>query len=189
MKRSRQAFLPGFDMKKKLAFGGSSLKSHPKEARTLVFSQAIHLVMRSTKARGRHSFLFQAQGVERLIRLQAEKANVRVYDIANAGNHLHLIIKVPSPRLYRRFIRSLSGLLVRKVMGTQRGKPLNLEKFWDARPFTRIVSWGKDYDGLKNYLEINRGEVQGFERMEMRFILRKIAELERGERLQAVGFS
>jgi hypothetical protein len=193
--RRPQAQLPGFEFKGRLSFGGASYKSHPKTARPIVTKKAMHLVLHAAKAQGRLSFLFHAKAVETLVKAQAARQGVRLYDLANAGNHLHLVIRVPSPRAYKRFVRSISGLLVRKVCGVQRGKALSAASkassngFWTARPFSRVVSWGRDYTGLMNYLDINRGESQGFERMEMRFILRKIAEIEREERLQATGFS
>jgi hypothetical protein len=79
----------------------------------------------------------------------------------------------------RGFLRAVCGLIARKVTGRERGLPSNALKsagsdesgFWDARPFSRVVAWGKDFAGLKNYLHMNRLEAIGFSRHESRGVL------------------
>ena len=67
------------------------------------------------------------------------------------------MIKIDNLRLYKRFIRSVTGLIARHVLNAQRGSPQYV-KFWVARPFTRILSWGRDYDYVKRYMEKNKGQ-------------------------------
>lgn len=40
--------------------------------------------------------------------------------------------------------------------------------FWDARPFTRIVSAFKDYLNIRDYILLNQFEAQGLERWQAR---------------------
>ena len=61
---------------------------------------------------------------------------------------------------FKGFIRSISGIIARMVLGAQRGKA-KLKGFWDARPFTRIVSWGKEFRKVKNYILKNVWESWG----------------------------
>ena len=145
--------------------------------------------MRSSKAVGNQSMLRFMREIEALLKKQALLTGVKLYNLANAGNHLHLIIKVPSRRLYRRFVRASSALIARLVLGIKKNQArLFGASFWDERPFTRIVSWGRDYNGLNNYLQINRQETVGFDRAEARQMLAKIKQLQAAQVLQPLGF-
>ena len=62
-------------------------------------------------------------------------------------------------------------------------------KFWDARPHSRVVSWGPDYNGVKNYLEINRLEIKGYDRLTARDLLVEVKHLAEVSRLRAFGFA
>ena len=70
-------------------------------------------------------------------------------------------MKITSPRLFAGFLRAISGIIARTVLGAQRGEPKG-KKFWDARPFTRIVAWGKAYTAACRYLIKNQLEAVGF---------------------------
>lgn len=111
--------------------------------------------------------------IESLVRGRAAAEGIRVYDFANVGNHLHIVIRVPSRRAYKSYVRALGGLIARQVLGAERGKPQLgqrtpgsdvISRFWDARPYTRIVTWGRDYAQLKSYVELNRMEAAGIDR-------------------------
>lgn len=71
--------------------------------------------------------------------------------MAVAEDHVHLVIKIGGREEYKAFIRSLTGLLARKL-----GKGL-----FALLPFTRIANWGKDFAYLKKYLRKNREEASG----------------------------
>ena len=171
MARVTQLSLPAWNFSRKLAFGGSNLKSNPKTARPIALKSTMHLIMRSSFATGSRSFLNRADGIAAVIELQARRFGIRVYDLANAGNHLHLVIKVPSRRAFRGFLRAVTGLIARKVLGAERGSAWKGTKFWDARPFTRIVAWGRDYTQLRNYLFLNRVEAIGFDRLSAKVLV------------------
>jgi REP element-mobilizing transposase RayT len=167
-------YLPGFSYKKALSFGGflSKSKGNPKTQRPLVTRQAIHLVLKSSKATGKHSLLLFHREIEILLRKQARDFGVKIYAFANAGNHLHLLIRIHNRRNYRAFIRAISGLIMRKVFGFEKGHGGRHANLWDARPFTRIVAWGKDFLGVKDYLLINELETEGFLRGEIRALMK-----------------
>jgi REP element-mobilizing transposase RayT len=178
-----QASLPGLEFKKQLAFGGSLLKnSHAKAARPLSSQQALHIVLRSEVAKGNFSLLKHERVIRNTLKKMGEKHGVKVYRVANAGNHLHLLVRFTKRRGLQNFLRGSTGLIARKVLGRERGlgrntsrteAPHPLEnapldrgekkfKFWSQRPFTRIVSWGKDFDGTLSYLKLNSLEALGF---------------------------
>lgn len=206
--RDGQFALPGFDLKKSFAFGGSGdsktkKTSNPKTARYIDPKGFLHLVLRSTLAKGERSFLMRDRTIRKVLQTQAAATGVTIRSFANAGNHLHLIVSPHSRRSFKRFIRASTGLIARKTLGAERNSPWRKPsrdrsgavltdtarsptRFWDARPFTRIVTWGRDYSGVKNYLELNRVEVAtGLDRDSARGLLK---ELERRTAGLAAGF-
>lgn len=148
-------------------FGGAYLKGNPKEKRPISIKRSMHLVMRSLLARGSHSFLKYDREITKIINNQGRHFGVKIYRQANGGNHLHLIILPRSRQAFNAFIRAISGLIARLVMSAQRGNPADFEKsqslgFWEKRPFTRVVEWGRDYKKVQAYLVQNTLEALGF---------------------------
>ncbi len=112
-----------------------------------------------------------------------------VYDLANAGNHIHLIVKVQHRKDLGRFLRSVSGLLARKTLHAERGSPWRRKPaapigsrelaseedskrrpFWDSRPFSRVIDG--DFFQMKQYLLMNRLEAEGYSRLDTTVIVR-----------------
>jgi hypothetical protein len=213
-----QAPLPGLEFKKQLSFGGSLLKlSHAKTARPLSSKQALHVVLRSDFAQGSRSLLKHERVIRNMLLKQGRRHGVKVYRVANAGNHLHLLVRFTKRRGLQNFLRGSTGLIARKVLGAERGKakkwdtylapgkslvgpaskgprrgygsgttseglhrtpetnafarsqnPMSKpvipqgQRFWSQRPFTRIVSWGKDFNSVLAYVKLNSLEALGF---------------------------
>ena len=187
-------------------FGGAGTdRAHPTKARPFSARAPLHIVMRSQIARGEYSLLRHGRKVEKILADEAARVGGKLHDLANSGNHLHLVVQLPSQKAMRRFMRASSGLVARTVLGAYKGSPSSLFKlraktagavqpvspskasrsatsaknstrtvrdtnsptktgdsakprFWDARPYSRIVSWGRDYKGLQRYLQFNRNE-------------------------------
>jgi REP element-mobilizing transposase RayT len=146
-------------------FGGKYLKNYnPKFQRPMDSKKALHLVMKSSKATGLRSFKSKnlESRVWEIISRNAEKTGVRIYGYANGGNHLHLLIRTKYRDDYNRFIRTITGLIARLVGGSEKGMPLK-KKFWDGRPFTRIVSFAaQEFKTAKTYLLRNTLEAIGW---------------------------
>ncbi|MCB0408327.1 MAG: transposase [Bdellovibrionales bacterium] len=147
-------------------FGGIQFKNYnPREQRPLKSNQALHLILRSSLAVGVRSFRTpkNEEKIWEIIERHAEKNGITIYEYANAGNHLHLLIRAKRRDFYNRFIRSITGLIARAVMSSEKGSPLKKGRFWDARPFTRIVQFaGNDFKKVKLYIARNRFEALGF---------------------------
>ncbi len=163
----RKQQLQLFSHKQLRFFGGSLLKGNAKKARPISTKESLHLVLKSKYALGSKSMLQKknALHINFLVRKQAQKFGVKIYEFVNVGNHLHLVIRVGNRQLYSSFIRSITGLIARHVMGAERGRSLDLpcesktsKKFWEARPFTRLIAWGKDYLFVKKYMDKNRDQ-------------------------------
>jgi hypothetical protein len=162
MSRTKQLGFALLDNRNVKHFGGGHLKnSNPKGARPISTKRSMHLVLRATRARGEFSLLKRDTQLRRLISNQGKAFGVKVYRQANGGNHLHLVVLPRSRKAFHGFIRAISGLIARAVLGVERGHAKGL-KFWDQRPFTRIIEWGKDYASVAQYLAQNTLEAFGF---------------------------
>lgn len=143
-------------------FGGAYLKnSNPKSKRPLSFKRSMHLVLRSSLAKGPRSLLRKELLIKDLIFKQGKHLGVKVYRQAVVGNHIHLLVRPLSRDAFNNFVRSISGLIARNILRAERGAAKGL-KFWDKRPFTQVVEWGRQYGTVCNYLLQNSLEAWGF---------------------------
>ncbi len=171
--------LPGLWSKDRFAFGGALLKgSHPKKKRNFRANLPLHVVMRSSKAVGKRSLFLRSKQVAKILNIQAQRHFIKLYAVANAGNHLHLLIQAPSQDHLSYFLRAIGGRIAQLVMeGAQKSaermdsKPTS---FWDARPFSRIVSWGRDFKNVARYIGMNSTEMMGITRTNVREMFEKI---------------
>ncbi len=133
----------------------------------------MHLVLRSSKAKGIWSFLRPGNKVriKDILAKFSEKFVVKIISLAIVGNHIHLQIKLSHRQTYKPFIRAVTAAIAIAVTGACRWRPAK-EKFWDLRPFTRIVESFRACVNLANYICINRLEAAGFSRREARLILK-----------------
>lgn len=90
----------------------------------------------------------------------AKTFDVKVSQVANSGNHLHLIIQGKYRHGLQSFLRTLPALLARKITKAKKGSPQG--RFWDALAYTRVVTWGRELTALKRYLLRNDLEAVGF---------------------------
>ncbi len=151
-------------------FGGSKYKGNPKTKRPFSSRHYTHLILKSSKAKGVYSFLAtkNQRRVNEAVRRLAAHFGVELREYANVGNHLHLLVKANRREQISGYLRALSGVLVRIVMNCQKGSPMraagqreNGGKFWDGRPYTKIVAIGlKPFRGIREYIEKNRRQTQ-----------------------------
>lgn len=145
-----------------------SVRNDRARSRPLAVRSSMHLVLKSSLARGEWSLRRHRNAVTAISQKFCEKYGVTLLSLANAGNHLHFLI-----RLYRRcsfapFIRALTGSLameVTKASRWYRPKALENRSFWDHRPFTRIVAGWRDFLNLREYFAVNHYEGQGLPRV------------------------
>ncbi len=149
----------GFE-KPKNWFGGHSYKTNAKSKRPLSSKLPIHVVLRTNhKNSMRKPKAFGA--VDKILHKTAKKHGVKIYEYANVGNHLHLLLKIPHIKRWAAFIRELTGRIsqeLQQLKGPEKGK-----KYWSKRPYTRIVQgWRKAYKTAKEYVMLNQWEAEGF---------------------------
>jgi REP element-mobilizing transposase RayT len=164
-RKPKAQFLPGLEKVGVKVFGGTQLKGNPREQRPISIKKPMHLTMRSRLATGDRSFLIHERSIkiETIIHKAAKVHGVQILRFANAGNHLHIAILPKSRKAFVAFIRTISGLIARITLNKERGRAGKALKFWDARPYTRILEWGREFANVKAYLVKNTLEALGFQ--------------------------
>jgi REP element-mobilizing transposase RayT len=121
--RARQAdfFKDSPDYAARLEHGAGLRKGRRKLARPLDPRKSVHLVLRSSRAKGAWSMgrSDNERKIQRLLNRQARRFGIRIYQFANVGNHLHLLLRAPSREAFRDFLRTFSGLVARLVTGEE----------------------------------------------------------------------
>lgn len=154
------------------AFGGDLFKKRKGRAmrRPLDTRHSMHFVLRSTQARGEWSFWRHKLKIRNIIERFANKNGIQLNSMANVGNHLHLHLHLKNRHTYPRFIRAISAAIMMQVTGISRWSKKNLSrKFWDQRPFSRVVMGFKSLLVLKDYIAINQMQGEGYARDRARF--------------------
>lgn len=162
-----------------LAYGGDLLKTRKGRSgpRPISTRDSIHLVLRSSKAKGKWSFRApqNQQKIAAIVQRFAIKHHIKILSFANVGNHLHLHIQLLQLHSYRKFIRAITSAIAMTITGVSRWKKSEQStspKFWDYRPFTRVVRSYKAVLNLKDYIEINRWEGFGASRKAARIFVK-----------------
>lgn len=163
-------------------YGGDlqTCRAGRKHGRPLSTRKSMHLVLRSTKATGERSFLRRRNKivVEAIIAKFARNFSVRILSMANVGNHIHLHIQRMNRFTYFSFIRAVTGGIALAIGGIGEGASKQSTKvstssrrFWDRRPFTRIVNCFADFKNVVKYIRINELEGLGHIRAKARQIV------------------
>lgn len=162
--------------KQNKAYGGELRKTRKgrRSGRPLSVRDTMHLVLRSSKAKGDWSFRSPKNEAEikRILKKFSGKYGVKILSLANVGNHLHFQIKLSNRHVWRPFIRAITAAIAMAVTGKNRWRQENRGRFWDYRPFTRVVRSWQACLMLKDYIKINRLEGQGYTKHIARWIAR-----------------
>ncbi|HLD99923.1 MAG TPA: transposase, partial [Bdellovibrionota bacterium] len=136
--RARQLSLlpPG-----KREHGGNHSKGIRKTRRPIDLKSPVHLVIRSSRAKGAWSMLHprHVEHIDRAAQKIARRHGVQLWRYSNVGNHLHLLVKTRTRTGFQNFLRELTGTVASIVTGAKKGNPVG--KFWDSLAYTRIVTW------------------------------------------------
>ena len=157
--RRKQPTFQGFPLEQRAFSPGCRTTRASRQYRPRATKEAMHLVLRSDRARGPKSLLKYDAVVRAVIAKVAKRHGVRVYRVVNAGNHMHITLKLSKQFLWHGFISGVTGGIARAV-GFQRDEN-SKQGFWNSRPFTRIIAWGRDYNVVKDYHTLNQLEVDG----------------------------
>jgi REP element-mobilizing transposase RayT len=159
--------------KQSSAYGGELLKTRKGRStgRPLSTKFTMHLVLRSSKAKGKNSFRNFKKEITQILEKFGTKFGITIVRMANVGNHIHLQIKLSNRFTYKPFIRAITAAIAMKVSGRNRwtNAATKKEKFWDLRPFSRVIESFKGFLNLGDYIEINQLEGFGYTRADARW--------------------
>lgn len=165
----------GFLSKHKMHYGGALLKTRAGRAhgRPIDTRNTMHMVLRSSKAVDEYSFRKpgHARKIKNIINKFSSKYGIQVHSWANVGNHLHFHIRIKNRNTYKPFVRAITSAIAMAVSGVSRWKPSPIGKFWDYRPFTRVIVGFRGLLNIRDYIEINKYEGRGYAKIQARFLL------------------
>ncbi len=122
--------------------------------RPLDQKRKLHLILKSSHARGSKSFITNKLEVRRIIEAKAAKYGIVIHGLEIMRDHIHLFVSFKSRELIQNFMKVATGLIARFITKARKGKPFG-KRFWDGLAFTRIVKGQRDERNLKNYLAKN----------------------------------
>ena len=136
--------------------GGTVRRGRRKLDRPVSTRRPMHVVLTSQRARGAWSLRRHERAVRDTLREMAHRFGIVVYDHANVGSHLHLLVRARRRDAFQAFLRSFAGILARRVTGARRGRPSG--RFFSGLAWSRVVGWGRDYLGVRHWVFRNRIE-------------------------------
>jgi REP element-mobilizing transposase RayT len=137
--------------------GGTVRQGRRKLERPVSTRRPMHVVLTSYRARGPWSLRKHDRAVRDALGEMARRFGIRVYDFANVGSHLHLLVRARRREAFHGFLRSFVGIVARLVTGARRGRPSG--RFFSGLAWSRVVAWGRDYIGVRHY--VFRNEIEG----------------------------
>jgi REP element-mobilizing transposase RayT len=159
--------------------GGTLALSKRRSRRPINIKNPVHLILRSDLAKGSRSLLKNKALVLRILQKFSRRFRIRVYEKAVCGNHIHLVVKADTHRDLQNFFRVFAGQVAQEILrdfplqkheekafvGPRRGgTPMHLKNqrtFWSLLLYSRIVGWGRDFQGVIAYVIQNTKEALG----------------------------
>jgi|SRR6185312_1619615 len=161
--------------KRKTEHGGVFAVGRRRSKRPMEIKKPLHVTLRSPLAVGRRSLMKNHNLVERIIKKASRRFHIRIYEKAICGNHIHLAVKGRTRFELQNFFRVVAGHVAQEILqlyplqkherggapGRLKGHPKNRRKFWGLLLYSRIVSWGRDFETVKRYIIQNVKESLG----------------------------
>jgi REP element-mobilizing transposase RayT len=141
--------------------GGPTRTGQRKTSRPLEPTLPLYLALRSSRARGKWSLLRPSteSRLQEILRELSQRHGVKVFEFANGGDQIHLLLRAKSRAGFQAFLRAFAGLTARLVTGAKKGKPSG--KFWDALTYSRVLAWGKEFDSVREL--VAKGNIDALE--------------------------
>ena len=135
-------------------FGGSLLRCRRKTRRPLSTRVPIHLVLRSENKRAYKALAYGSSTNRKILSAVAKRFQIQILDVIFNHSHVHLVIRIPSRESYNAFIRLLTSRLAQFAK-------LKKGELFQFRPYTRLLSWGREIKTVLNYMKKNYVEAIG----------------------------
>jgi REP element-mobilizing transposase RayT len=136
----------------KAQHGGISRTGQRKTSRPLEPTLPLYVVLRSSRARGKWSLARPPirTAVKETLRALSARHGIKIFEFSNGGDQVHLLLRAQSRASFQAFLRAFAGLVARQVTGARKGKPSG--RFWDALTYSRVLSWGEEFDLVRSLL-------------------------------------
>lgn len=123
MRRARQLEI---FKKPALEYGGGLERGRRKTFRPLDTKRPVHVVLRSSRARGAWSLLSPAhsKSVSSIVYKFAGRFGVRIMSFENVGNHVHLLVRARRRGDFQSFMRTVPAQIATRVTGARKGNAL-----------------------------------------------------------------
>lgn len=142
---------------KQTTYGGSM--NYRKVRRPFDSKKLTHTVLKAKLGRA-NGFHRHQETVREVLEIAEKRYGIRRQDLGINHDHIHILFYTKTRESQIRFLRFVAAELGRRFkvkVGAPKGS------LWVARPFTRLVSWGrKSLERIKNYIQRNRDEAMGF---------------------------
>ena len=164
--------------------GGHTPHAPKRRRRRLSTSEPLHLVLKSDYAQGKRQLVHHTQMIHRILRINSARYRVSIYEKSIHFNHIHLLVRGKSREEIQNFFRVVAGHIAQRILenfpiprgapevaaptrarnqdlsrdregAPQKSKPKRENKFWETSIYSRILSWGKEFHFVKNYLMKN----------------------------------
>jgi REP element-mobilizing transposase RayT len=174
--------------------GGIHSFGRRRSRRPLTTKEPLHVTLRSDFAKGSRSLLRHRPLINYVIKKASKRFDVRVYQKAICGNHIHLLIRGRCRTDIQNFFRVVAGHIAQGILrefplleseranaclsvsvteekaggapesrkGGAPSKPektekpkgcaKNQRKFWALLIYSRVVTWGREYKTVTNYI-------------------------------------
>jgi REP element-mobilizing transposase RayT len=167
--------------------GGSLAIGRRRKTRPLNIKQSHHITLKSIHAVGPRSLFRHKKMILSLMKKNSVRFQVKVYEYAIQGNHIHLLIKAQSREGMQNFFRVIAGHSAQRILkefplsqnvggalgygenrarggasgyGERRvGCKKNQRVFWSYLVYSRVVSWGREFDTVTAYIQKNTLEL------------------------------
>lgn len=147
-------------IRKQYAYGGSM--NYRKVARPFDSKKLTHAVFKAKLGKGIW-FTRSQKYILELLNQVAQRYHIKVREVAVNKDHIHIVFYTKKRANQVGFLRFFAADMGRKYARIHRRFGIKSSTIWIARPFTRLVSWGKRSRlALDNYLKKNRDEAMGF---------------------------
>jgi REP element-mobilizing transposase RayT len=181
VKKSKNQF--SFIPKPKKEHGGSLAVGKRRAARPLKIKQSHHVTLKSHHAVGPRSLFRHKKMILSLINKNSVRFQVKVYEYAIQGNHIHLLVKAQSREGLQNFFRVFAGHAQRILKDhplkvdpgsapadrksdserSQKKQSVGCQKnqrvFWSYLLYSRVVSWGREFKKVAAYVQKNTLEL------------------------------
>jgi len=138
--------------------------------RPLSTKQSLHVTLKSEFATNARSLLKFQDLIHSIIDRAALRFRIRIYQRAIAGNHLHLLIRGKTRTDIQNFFRVFAGHIAQEILRhhplnavdiktSAKGCAKNQRKFWSFLVYSRVITWGREFKIVSNYVIRNTLEV------------------------------